>query len=129
MKGKNNGSNIEQQSQFDSAKWALIAVLVVAGLVLNFYYSQVPWAIRAAVGIVYLIALIGLTMLTAKGQQAWAFIKSARGELRKVVWPTRQETLQTTLLVVAMVFVTAIVLWGLDAFFFWAVSLVMGQRG
>ena len=50
-------------------------------------------------------------------------------ELRKVVWPTRQETIQTTLIVVAMVVVAALILWGLDKVFFWLVAWLTGQRG
>lgn len=131
MKGKQNNSQpSEQQSTgFDRLKWVLIALLLVAGLIANFYFGQVAWAIRTAIGIVCLAILVAIAFTTNQGQRAWVFIKAARGELRKVVWPTRQETTQTTLVVVAMVVVTALVLWGLDTFFFWAVSLVTGQRG
>ena len=66
---------------------------------------------------------------TSKGLQLWSFIKGARIELRKVVWPTRQETIQTTLVVVAMVVVAALILWGIDTLFFWLVGWLTGQRG
>jgi preprotein translocase subunit SecE len=131
MKGKQTGlqSAESEQPKFDRFKWLLIFLLIIAGIVANYYYAQVAWGIRAAVGIVLLIIVLALALWTQKGQQAWSFIKAARGELRKVTWPTRQETLQTTLVVVAMVVVTALVLWGLDTLFFWMVSLVTGQRG
>ena len=118
-----------ESSGLDRLKWLLVLVLLIAGIAANFYFAQVPWAIRTAVGIVWLVILIAIAFWTAQGQKAWLFIKSARVELRKVVWPTRQETTQTTLVVMAMVVVTALVLWGLDTFFFWIVSLVTGQRG
>ena len=132
MKGKVNGiqnSGEPSGGGFDHLKWLLILVLLIAGFVANFYFSQVPWAIRTAIGIVWLAILVAIALWTAQGQKAWTFIKAARVELRKVVWPTRQETTQTTLVVMAMVVVTALVLWGLDTLFFWAVSLVTGQRG
>ncbi len=132
MKGKQTGMQpAEQQEQpmFDRFKWLLVFLLLIAGIVANYYYSQVAWGIRAAAGLVLLIVIVAIAFWTKKGRQAWSFIKAARGELRKVTWPTRQETIQTTLVVVAMVVVTALVLWGLDTFFFWAVSLVTGQRG
>lgn len=98
-------------------------------MVANAYFSQIPWAIRAAIGIVWLLILMAIALWTSQGQKAWKFIKAARVELRKVVWPTRQETTQTTLVVIVMVVVTAVFLWGIDTLFFWAVSLVSGQRG
>ncbi|MEX5381397.1 preprotein translocase subunit SecE, partial [Acinetobacter towneri] len=53
-------------------------------------------------------------------------LKEARVEIRKVVWPTRQETMQTTLIVVAVVLVMALLLWGLDSLLGWLVSLIVG---
>ncbi len=131
MKGKmsNPQSPVKQSSGIDRLKWLLILILLIAGFVANSYFAQVPWPIRAAIGIVWLVILVAISLWTTQGQKAWAFIKAARVELRKVVWPTRQETTQTTLVVMAMVLVTALVLWGLDTLFFWAVSLVTGQRG
>lgn len=131
MKGKINGSQApaEQSNGLDKLKWLFILVLLIAGFVANSYFAQVPWAIRTAIGIVLLAILAALALWTTQGRKAWEFIKAARVELRKVVWPTRQETIQTTLVVMAMVVVTALFLWGIDTLFFWAVSLVTGQRG
>lgn len=66
---------------------------------------------------------------THKGQRIWAFAREARMELRKVIWPTRPETVRTTLVVVAVVIVVALFLWGLDAFLLWAAGFLTGQRG
>ncbi len=119
----------EKKSRFDGLKWLLIVALLVAAIVAEFYYSQVAWAIRAAVGIVVVVILLAIASQTDKGRRAWGFIKNARTELRKVVWPTRQETLQTTLVVIVMVVITALILWGLDSFFMWAIGWMAGQRG
>ncbi|WP_267256231.1 preprotein translocase subunit SecE [Coxiella endosymbiont of Ornithodoros maritimus] len=120
---------LEKKSRFDGLKWLLIVTLLVAAIVAEFYYSQVTWAIRAAVGIVVLVILLAIASQTDKGRMAWGFIKGARTELRKVVWPTRQETLQTTLVVIVMVVITALILWGLDSLFMWAIGWMAGQRG
>ncbi len=56
----------------------------------------------------------------------WALIKGARTEIRKVVWPTRQETVQTTMIVVVFVVLVVLLLWGLDSFLGWLVSLAIG---
>ncbi len=130
MKGKYNTSALdEQQPWLNRLKWMLIFFLLIGGIVANYYFIQVAWAIRAAVGIVLLGIIVAIAMFTTQGRAAWNFIIESRAELRKVVWPTRQETIQTTLVVVAMVMVTALFLWGLDTLFFWAVSLITGQRG
>ncbi len=110
-------------------KWLLVLILLLAGIAANYYYASIPWAIRTSIGIVLLAILAALALWTIQGAKAWEFMKAARVELRKVVWPTRQETTQTTLVVVAMVVVTALFLWGVDTLFFWAVSLITGQRG
>ena len=61
------------------------------------------------------------------GQKVWVFAKQSRMELRKVVWPTRQETIQTTMIVVAMVVVMALVLWGVDSILTWAITWLTGS--
>ncbi|MBT8151698.1 MAG: preprotein translocase subunit SecE, partial [Gammaproteobacteria bacterium] len=69
-------------------------------------------------------ALVALQ--TVEGKAFWALIKGARTEIRKVVWPTRQETMQTSLMVLAVVVVVGIILWGLDTLLGWAASIFIG---
>jgi preprotein translocase subunit SecE len=61
-----------------------------------------------------------------KGRDVLEPGQGSRTEIRKVVWPTRQETVQTTMIVVAFVLLVALILWGLDSFLGWLVSLVIG---
>lgn len=124
-----NGGVKQQGSKSDILLWLLVLIVLVGGIVANSYYTQVAWALRAAGAIVVAIVAIALAAATVKGKAAWGFIKGSRAELRKVVWPTRQETVQTTLLVVALVLITAVILWGLDSLFLWAVGWVTGHRG
>ncbi len=74
----------------------------------------------------WLLSLPSWALQTAKGKSFLVLAKEARTEIRKVVWPTRQETTQTTLIVVAVVLVMALLLWGLDSLLGWAVSLIVG---
>lgn len=111
-----------QKKTGDSLKWVLIFLLVIGGIYANAYFGSVALGIRAAVGILLAAVIVAVIGMTAKGRSAWEFIKGARTELRKVVWPSKQETSQTTLLVAGMVVVVALLLWGIDAFFFWAVK-------
>ncbi|WP_439887356.1 preprotein translocase subunit SecE [Pseudomonas sp. MBLB4123] len=113
-------------SRFDLLKWLVVVALVVVGVVGNQYFSAEPILYRVLV----LLALAGVAgavaLQTAKGQAFTGLAKEARVEIRKVVWPTRQETTQTTLIVVAVVLVMALLLWGLDSLLGWLVSLIVG---
>lgn len=110
-------------------KWLIIVVILAGGVVANLHYGQVDVAYRATIGIVVAAVVLGIAYTTVQGAKAWVFIKSSRTEMRKVVWPTRQETVQTALVVVAMVIVTALILWGIDSLFMWIVGMITGQRG
>ncbi len=122
--------NVSQSvSRFDWMKWLLIFIIFAVGIVVNYRYDSVSWAIRAAIGIVVLVVLVAIAYQTKKGKAGWAQIKGARAELRKVVWPTRHETVQTTVIVVVMVIITALILWGMDSLFLWLIGLMTGQRG
>ena len=112
-------------SRFDTAKWLIVVALVAVAVVGNSYYADQSLLYRV-LGIVALGVVAGLVALqTAKGAAFWSLIKGSRTEIRKVVWPTRQETVQTTMIVVAFVIVVALLLWGLDAFLGWLVSLAI----
>jgi len=115
-----------QDSRFDLLKWLVVVVLVVVGVVGNQYYSAQPilYRVLALLVIAALAAYVGLQ--TGKGKAFFVLAKEARAEIRKVVWPTRQETTQTTLIVVAVVLVMALLLWGLDSLLGWLVSLIVG---
>lgn len=105
----------------------VVAALIVAAAVVGFYiYSDQSTPLRvagllAAVGVA---AWIGLQ--TEPGRTLWNFILEAQIEVRKVVWPTRQETVQTTLLVIGVVILAALILWGLDSVLGWAVKKLIG---
>ncbi len=113
----------------DAFKWLLVFLLVAGGVVANYHFASVAWAIRLSAGIVIGLAALGVAVMTAKGQVAWGFVKAARNELRKVVWPTRDEAIKTTAMVVVMVLVMALILWGIDALFMWLIGTIAGQRG
>ena len=109
-------------SRFDTVKWVVVIALLAVAVVGNSYYADQSLLYRV-LGILAVAAVAGLVALqTAKGVAFWTLVKGSRTEIRKVVWPTRQETVQTTMIVVAFVILVALLLWGLDAFFGWVVS-------
>jgi len=67
--------------------------------------------------------------MTVPGKELWRFILGSRIEVRKMVWPNRQETMQTTLAVFVFVLVMGVFFWVLDMFLLWATRLLTGQGG
>jgi len=110
----------------DKLKFALVVLIVVASLGSFYYFSDQSMLLRV-IGL--LVALGGVTAImlqTETGRSAWVFVQDSQVEIRKVVWPTRKDTVQTTLMVMAVVIVIAIFLWLLDMLLIWAVrSLTM----
>ncbi|MDE0487904.1 MAG: preprotein translocase subunit SecE [Gammaproteobacteria bacterium] len=95
--------------------WTLIAaLLLVAGVYAYYAFEELPVFVRLA-GVLVSLALAAVVMLrTSRGQNAWQFVQSARAELRKVVWPNRQETMQTTATVLVIVLILCVFFWLLD---------------
>jgi preprotein translocase subunit SecE len=114
-------------SGLDTIKWLVVLALVVAGVYGNSYFASQSMLHRV-VGLLALAAVAGfIAAQTAKGRAFIELGREARTEIRKVVWPTRQETLHTTMIVLAVVLVLAIVLWGLDSSVSWLISLLVGS--
>jgi len=113
-------------SKLDSIKWAVVVLIVAVGVVGNSIFSDESLLYRV-LALIVLAGVAGFVALqTAKGQLWFKLFKDAKGEMRRVVWPTRQETLQTTLMVLAAVLVVALMLWGLDSLLGWIVSGAIG---
>ncbi len=115
-----------KDSRLDFQKWALVAFLVVLGVVGNQYYLGAPLLYRVLALLVLGVLAAVVAFSTTRGRAFHVLLVEAKLEIRKVVWPTRQETMQTTFVVVAVVLVMALVLWGLDSFLGWLVSTIVG---
>lgn len=115
-------------SGMEAIKWLFVAILLVAAIVGNYYYRDISLPLRA-LAVVIIIALAGaLALVTVKGKASVAFAREARTEMRKVIWPTRQEALQTTLIVAVVTAVMSLILWGLDGILIHLVSFITGLR-
>lgn len=111
----------------DIVKLVVCPVLIVAGVVAFYQFSDflLLYRVLGLVAVLFLAIVIFLT--TAKGKSVWQFVHESKQEVKRVVWPTRDETVRTTLLVFGMVFIVGLILWLLDMFLFWAVQLLMSQ--
>jgi preprotein translocase subunit SecE len=113
-------------SKFDGLKWLVVVALVAAGVVGNSVFAGESLLYRA-LALLALAVVAGLIALqTTKGKAFFKLFKEAKNEIRRVVWPTRQETLQTTAIVVIVVLLVALALWGLDSLLGWLVSAAIG---
>jgi preprotein translocase subunit SecE len=118
-----------QSVRYDWLKWFVVIALIITGIVANYYYNNQPWPLRL-LGWLVLLGVVGvIAAQTQLGKQALSFMRESRMELRKVYWPTRQETIQTTLFVVAMVVMLALILWGVDSILMLVIGWLTGQRG
>ena len=115
-----------EESKYDSLKWVAVVAIVVTGVVGNSVFSGESLLYRVLALLVLAVVAGFIALQTAKGRTWYRLFKDAKGEMRRVVWPTRQETLQTTLMVLAAVLVVALMLWGMDTFFGWIVSSAIG---
>jgi preprotein translocase subunit SecE len=115
-----------ESSGFNGLKWVVVAALVAAAVAVNVYFAEQSLLYRV-LGVAAIAVLAGFVAVqTSQGSAFWRLAKEARTEIRKVVWPTRQETTQTTMIVVVFVLIMSLILWGLDTLFGWLASLIIG---
>ena len=108
----------------DKLKWLVVGVLFAGGIAANYVYEDVNLSLRLIAWIVLFGVTLGIAATTVNGKRALIFSRAARSELRKVVWPTRPETVRTTIMVIVLILIVGLILWGVDAVLLWAVSLV-----
>jgi preprotein translocase subunit SecE len=121
-----NSQAKEGASLVDVLKYVLSLVLVGAGVVSFYQFSEFSQLYRVLGMVLVVLISLAMMMTTAVGQSSWGFAQEARQEVRKVVWPSRSETMQTTLMVFAMVIIVGLILWFLDMFLFWAITSMTG---
>ncbi|MCZ6559965.1 MAG: preprotein translocase subunit SecE [Gammaproteobacteria bacterium] len=116
-------------SALDTVKLFLAIAVLIGGIVAYYYYPDLSVLIRAGGILASVVIAIVIVMQTAKGRDMWQFIQTSRVELRKVVWPNRQETTQTTLAVIVFVIILGVFFWGLDMGLLWVTKTLTGQGG
>lgn len=108
--------NMESRSpKLDAVLFVVAAVLIAFGIAGQFLFSAQSLLLRVAGLLVMAAIAIGIISRTAVARNFCAFWQDSIIELRKVVWPTKQETIQSTVAVLAMVFIMGLVLWSIDA--------------
>lgn len=110
----------------DMIKWLLAIGLLVAVVAANYVYDEISILYRALAAVAVVVIAGFIAASTIKGSQFLTFAKDSRTEVRKVVWPNRQEATQTTLIILAAVVVVGLLLWGLDGVIVKVVGWITG---
>jgi preprotein translocase subunit SecE len=112
--------------RLDPLLWLVVVAIVIGGVYANTMFVGVNVLVRAVAGLAMAAVAIAIALQTYRGRAGWELAKEARVEVRKVIWPSREETTQTTLIVVAVVIVVGLFLWGLDSSLSWGIRSVIG---
>jgi preprotein translocase subunit SecE len=119
-------SKTEQSSSaIDTFKLMTALLVLIAGVVAFYYFEEESQLLRVLGMLAVAVIAFFIAATSDPGRRGLGFVKEARVEVRKVVWPTRQETLQTTIAVLFMVVLVAIMLWLFDMFLGWSVSQLL----
>ncbi|MDH3418181.1 MAG: preprotein translocase subunit SecE [Gammaproteobacteria bacterium] len=116
-------------TSLDTLKLAVAAAVLLGGLVAYYYYVDVATVIRALGVLVAFGLSVVILLQSTQGKALWRFINASRVELRKVVWPTRDEAIQTTIAVFVFTLIMGVFFWLLDMFLLWLTRLLTGQGG
>ncbi len=111
----------------DKLKLAVAMMLLAGGVAGYYVLSNEPELWRVVALLAGMALAVAAVMQTPTGRSAWTFVKEARVELGKVVWPTRKETMQTTLVVIVLVVLVALFLWIVDLGLIKGVSMLTGR--
>ena len=122
----NTSTDTQEGSALDWLKWLVVAALLGGGVYGNWYYGDESLLLRVVALLVIALVAGFIAIQTERGRNTWTLIKEARSEIRRVVWPSNQETTQTTLVVLVLIVIFALILWGLDSLLGWIVSSVIG---
>ena len=116
----------DKQYRLDWLKWLVVFTLLGGAIYANWYYSAESVLYRVIGFLVVLAIAAAVASQTAKGAATIELAIGARTEWRKVVWPTKQERNQTTLIVLAVILLMALILWGIASLLSWVAKLIMG---
>ncbi len=117
----------EGASVKDNALMILAIVALLAGIVAFYWYEEDALSIRLAMVGSGVVAAAVLAWFSWYGREFWQFAQAARVELRKVVWPEREDTVRTTVLVFAFAAMMGVFFWILDVILTWLIRLLTGQ--
>ncbi|VFP84348.1 Protein translocase subunit SecE [Candidatus Erwinia haradaeae] len=109
-------------------QWLGAVILLVIAVAGTIGYHDIPLPLHILCIMILIIAAASLALLTTLGKLVLTFVQQSYTEVRKIIWPTRQETLHTTLIVTVVTAIMSLILWGLDGILVRLVSFITGLR-
>jgi preprotein translocase subunit SecE len=119
----------ESATPLDSAKLVAGVLVLAAGVAAFYVFPALPIWLRWIIVLMALVLGALVSLQSHQGKIFWAFVQASRVELRKVVWPERQETTQVTIVVFVMVLVLSLFFWGLDTLLALLTRYLTGRGG
>ncbi len=122
---------VKNGSPFDVVLWIIALALLIGVTMINQYLPQYwqpasnVW-IRIGAIVACIVVALGLLYATHQGKGFVRLLKDARIELKRVTWPSKQETVTTSWQVLVVVIITSLVLWGFDYILGWLIKLIIG---
>ena len=118
-----------ESGALDVLKLLIAAGLLVGGVYGYYWYLEWMLALRVLLVLGGLAACIGVAATSTQGQRVWAFVQGSRIEIRKVVWPTKQETTQTAIAVFIFTLIMSLFFWALDSGLLWLTRTLVDSAG
>jgi preprotein translocase subunit SecE len=122
-------TEVEVTNKLDTFKLVLAVSVLLVGIAGFYHYEAQALLYRVLALLVFVFVALGIVYTTNLGQSVIGFGRESRAEVRKVVWPTRQETVQTTFMVLVAVIILGIFLWLIDMALVSAVQYLTGRGG
>ncbi len=113
----------------DVTKLVLAIAALLGGMLAYYWFDDQPTVVRVLAVLAGFAAAAVLTVWSTPGRELWEYVQGSRVELRKMVWPTRQETMRTTLVVFVFVLMMGVFFWIVDMGLAWGARQVTGQGG
>jgi preprotein translocase subunit SecE len=113
----------------NTAKLVAAALVLLGGIVCYYYFAEASVLWRVLGLVLGLVLGVGIAFQSMQGRQLWQFIQGSQVEIRKVFWPTQQETMQATLMVIVFTVVLAVFFFLLDLLLLNVTQFLTGQGG
>ena len=116
----------QSSSKADTPKLIVAVLNLISATAAFYWFAEQLLVVRVGGLLLAAVIAAAIALTTERGRDFAGFFQESRTEMRKVVWPTRQETLQTSLAVIVMVLIMGVLMWILDALLFWIVRSLTG---
>nr|BET44415.1 MAG: preprotein translocase subunit SecE [Candidatus Aschnera chinzeii] len=125
----NINNNIHtDHNNYDIFKWIIATTCLLIAIISNFYFKKYNIFLQIIITTLLILSSILIGLRTKSGKLLLLFAREAYIELKKVIWPTYYETLQMTLIIIAVAIIIALILWGLDTILVRVVSFIINMR-